>query len=213
MRRITTLLSLVLALVVGGSSVALGWHVTTGEDQQTLTVISPKVKAFERGPAGDPFHRIVVKVSPSKATYGACTGWVEVPDERWAKGTTLYVEGTDVAIGPGERATLPEGSYRGTWSNSREVEKFDISCKPAPSLPSKTVVNVKWVFTGRDGRVVRRVLVPEGCTFRSGWNYHRGNTPGRVKADGKVILRYRAAPPGFYKPLWKGFTPGVSCPA
>ena len=210
--RLVGLTALVTALVVGGSSAAMAWHVDTGSYEQTVT--DPQVKLTTIGPKGDPFYRIIVKVKPAR--FGACQGYVEVPDAKWAQGTTLTVDGTNVAIGRGERATLPAGSYVGRWSNSKEIERFKVTCDRAFVPAVLQSYTVKWHGKGKTKRYTQQWTLREDCTLKSRWRFLEGRTMSRVvvkDASGTIVKdkRFRAAKPGFYGRLYRGFTPGVSC--
>ena len=205
--RIVTLVALTAALTVAGASSAFAWHVDTGKDQQA--VIEPRATASQRGPKADPFHRIIVKVSPLRL--GACTGWVEVPDAQWAQGTEFTVRGTDVDITRGERATLPAGDYVGDWSNSREVERFTIRCvRASDTSPS---IDVTFRYVGRDGVKKRKVSIPAGCTYRSPWVYMQPETKFWVqdRTNKTRVRTFKAGKAGFYGPLYRGYVKGVSC--
>lgn len=198
---------LVLALAVP----TLAWHVDVEKGEQTSSRSAPNVTAKQFGPAGDPFHRVVVKVGVGRVTWGECNGFVTVPDEQWAQGTTLTVDGTDIAIGRGETAELPSGSYVGRWSNSREVEYFDISCVKAEE-PTMKPVTVKLNFVGRDGPDTKKWLIPQGCQYRSGWIYMQPSTRFFVeRLNGKFIRGWNSSVGGYYGPLYNGFTRGLSC--
>lgn len=207
-------IGLVLALAVP----AFAWHVDTQPGQQTADRSDPNVTAKQYGPGGDPFHRVVVKVSPTKVTFGECFGGVYVPNEEWAIGTTLTVKnlnGDDmgVSITKGERARLPEGDYTGHWSNSREVEKFSITCKPAV-VPDPAAITIGFTFDGRNGKTTKVVTIPEGCQYRSPWVYMQPSTPFWVqdRTNGERVRTWNSAIGGNYGPLYKGFTKGITCP-
>lgn len=204
-----------VALTIAVAAPALGWHVNTGKDQQTVVIKDPVAKASSRGPAGDPYHRVIVKVKPSKVIYGACTGWVKVPDASWANGTTFTVDGTSVAIGRGETAHLAAGDYVGRWSNSTEVEYFTIQCDRAIVQPHLKDTVIGFSYFGKKGRTTKVVTIPEGCVYKSPWVWMKGYTKYWVqdRTYGKRLLTERAAKPGFYQPLFQGFKRGVSCPA
>lgn len=208
MKRSITSTALALAATLVISTVAAAWHVDVTAGARDP--IAPKVTAKSFGPKGDPWHRIVVKVGPVR--YGPCIGSVSVPDAKWANGTTLTVDGTSVAIGRGQSAPLPAGDYVGRWSNSQEVEHFTIACRtftPADSLD----VRIGFRFVGKQGiRVIRKTIAP-GCTYRSPWVWMKGGTKFWVQdnTNGKRLLTRRAAPPGFYGPLYHGYTKGISC--
>ena len=205
-RTLSTLL-LTGAMVVAGSSTVFAWHVDTGKDAQD--VIEPRVTASQRGPGGDPFHRVIVKVSPLR--FGACTGWVEVPDAQWATGTVFTVRDMGVSIGKGERATLPAGDYVGDWSNSREVERFTIRCDRA--VVTAQAIDVTFRYVGRDGVQKRKVTIPEGCTYRSPWVYMQPETKFWVqdRTNKTRVKTFSSGKGGYYGKLYKGYVKGVSC--
>lgn len=214
--RAAGLAALTLSLMVAGTSSAFAWHVDTGKDQQQVTHTAAKATARMLGPKGDPWHRFVVKSTPAKTTFGACTGWVKVPNQSWANGTTFTVDGTRIAIGKGQRAHLPAGSYVGRWSNSQEVERFTIRCDTAivPAVLNENTVKFTIRIIGRNGvRKITRTM-QGGCTFKSPWYWVKGNTKmwvNQKQPTFKRIYTGRAAAPGQYGPLYHGYKKGVSC--
>ena len=178
-------------------------------------------------------------ITTTITTYGQCHSWAGNPEENWAAGTTLYASpaGTNDRIyigGPGMRKEMRPGQYdffwkkaNGTWyqgrspenTNNRYHRKTVPACPPAPAVTSSVVrewtpgadVPIHWRFIGRNSPVKKSYSVPENCTFRTGWNYHKGNTKATVKSRGKTLLRYRSGPPGYYGPLYKGFKQGLTC--
>lgn len=209
MKRLPIASALALGATVALSASALAWHVETDPGSQEY--LKPKVSARSAGPAGDPYHRVVVKVGEVRLT--ECIGSVRVPDEKWATGTTLTVDGTDVAIGRGESAALPVGEYVGRWSNSKEVEHFAIKCRPFDIAAVQYPVRVNFRFIGKTGERVISKYVDPGCTYRSPWVWMKGGSKFWVQdtTNGKRLLTQRAAPAGYYPPLWRGFAVGVTC--
>lgn len=209
MRRLPISIAIASLATLTLASSALGWCVETGKDSQR--VIDPKVHTKVIGPKGDPFYRLVVKVTETKVT--ACTGWVRVPDRDWVNGYVLKVRGTDVTVARGERAHLPAGSYVGEWHKGtrvlEEVERFDISCVRAVIQPH--AAKVKWHGIGRQGYSAKTFTVPEGCTYRTGWRWLKGRTMTSVVVDGERMERFRTAKPGYYGKLYTGFTRGLTC--
>jgi hypothetical protein len=59
----------------------------------------------------------------------------------------------------------------------------------------------------------RRVTVPAGCVYRTGWHYERPYTALTVKrGNGQTLARRSSGAGGFYGPLYRGFEQGLSCP-
>ena len=218
--RVTAVAALMVATLIGGASApVLGWHGIT-EDCNIYQKLTPKARVI--GPAGDPFYRVVVKV---KSTYSTCIGgsithpenrWTQSPDDWW-----LLVFDSD-----GDRKyTIPHGetvghvrpdTYTGKWYNHvtkrtlTETEDLRVSANVVRNFGR---VKVTWRYVGRDG--VRRVTktLREGCTWRSGWHWVKGGTRMWVQDNdhGKRLLARRAAPPGYYGPLYKGYERGTTC--
>lgn len=217
----TSLSGMIAAVLVVVMAVpALAWHVKTGEYQQGIDYTEPDTTVRVIGPSGDPFYRIVIKVKRSKWEPGACEGWVKVPNQNWVGNYKLYVQGTNVVVSRGQKATLSAGDYVGRWSNDggenwhREKEEFTIRCdKAVPEQADPNPQHFTWRYVGRNGVKKARITVPEGCTYRSPWRFLKGNTRSWVwsRDDQRRIKTFRVAPPGYYGKLWKGFTPGLDC--
>lgn len=169
---------------------ALAWHVdpAPGEvtPRTTLTVT-------RHGPRGDPLYRIVVRAS--RGPLPTCRGTVTVPDEPWAEGTTLTVDGTAIAIGRGETARIAPGEHVGRWSNDDEIERFTVPpCRVNAAKPAK----VTWrIVAAGEARRLTRTLAP-GCTWRSGWRWLDASSRSWVSRDGRRLASWRAAPLGDY---------------
>jgi len=58
----------------------------------------------------------------------------------------------------------------------------------------------------------RKVVVPGGCIFRTGWRYEHPRTMLSVRrGNGTVLARMSSGPGGYYGPLWRGFERGMTC--
>jgi hypothetical protein len=208
------LLATILTFIV--AIPAFGWHVDTGKDHQTVTFNEATATAKAHGPKGDPWFRFVVKSSPASVKLGTCTGWVKVPNQSWANGTTFTVDGTNVAIGKGEKAHLPAGSYVGRWSNSNEVERFTIRCERAlvPAVLPDNTVKFTIRIVGRNG--VRKITrsMSGGCTYKSPWLYAKPQTRmwvNQKQPEFSRLLTRNSGAGGYFGPLYRGYDIGISC--
>jgi hypothetical protein len=190
----TIVVSMALALIASAFAVtpALGWHVYSGDCQS-----KPLARIIE--PAGDPWGRIIVKHDR------ACTGWVRVPDEEWVDGGTFNIAGKTLKAG--ERAWLPPGEYRGTWSNFPEVTHVVIRDTAGPVL-------VVWRGIGKTGEFKARYRIPNGCVLKTGWRYLEPETLTWVqdRTNKQRLATKRVAKAGYYGMLYKDFDKGITCP-
>jgi hypothetical protein len=59
----------------------------------------------------------------------------------------------------------------------------------------------------------KKVIVPSGCIFRTGWHYERPFANLEVRrGNGGRLAQRNAGPGGYYGPLYKGFKRGWDCP-
>jgi len=59
----------------------------------------------------------------------------------------------------------------------------------------------------------KKVVVPGGCIYRTGWHYEDPYTVLKVKrGNGTVLAKRNSGPGGYYGPLWKGYPKGMTCP-
>jgi hypothetical protein len=193
------LLGVSLALATMASAVVaspvLAWEVEVGD-----CLSKPWARILE--PAGDPWGRIVVGHDRS------CKGWVRVPDQDWVDGATFLIAGR--VLHRGERAWLPPGQYEGTWSNHDEVEHVDI-------VDTAHSVGITWGGVGKAGPFRLRYTIPKGCVLHTGWQYLVPETMTWVRqkdyTSNQLLASERVAKAGYYGPLYRGYTKGLTCPA
>lgn len=220
MKRIATLLALMMALALAGSASAgndsdknhadywetNGWTCKKfeGNDATKLTFAPfggfTKYRLILKGGSkfndGDGFRVIINPAFPNT--------WYDNPTAGTRTISHYIVCGKHKeTTSPGNayvKSYGPKGDpwYRFTFFNPASRDRDNATCKV--------------VFTGRDGqRVVRRKL-SDGQGYKTRWLFVRGSTRVRMVCyeGGQLVFKrtFRSAPGGYYGPLYYGYRAG-----
>lgn len=201
-----------VAATVALSTSAFAWHVGAGSYDQA--VIEPTATTTQRGPSGDPRHRVIVKVS--KLSFGACEGYIE--DKGWAGVITASpVRGAAVVArirgGDGVRHDLKAGTYYYWAANGERADTVNVSCNHGIATAQSRSIAINFGYFGREGRTIKRINIPAGCTYKSGWVYMQPRTKFWVQdtTNQTRVKTWTSGKAGNYGKLYKGFERGVSC--